>query len=138
MRVTPLLGVVLSAGLLVGCGGSSAGLSKSAEAVLQRDAAALASAALSGDGAAVSSALARLRSDLEAQQRSGDVSVARAERVLTAAMAVVEDVSAPVQPTVGPTPAPTVTSAPVVRSPAPSRESEPRKGKGKDGEEKHD
>lgn len=101
------LAAVLAAVLLAGCGGTT-DLTSSAASVLKRDADVLTAAARAGDGTGVQAALAVLRRDVAAQQKSGELTSARAQRVLTAAMTLARDVPAPV-PTVSPTPEVTAT-----------------------------
>lgn len=123
-----LIGAAAVSVLLAGCGGAApADLSSSAAAVLQRDADAIARAARSGNGTAVQAALAVLRRDVAAQQKSGDVSAARAQRVLAAGAVLATDVPVP-------KPAPVVTRAPVATSPSPEHR---ERGKGKGDGEKH-
>ena len=125
------LALGLTALLLAGCGAAqSRDLSADAAGVLQKDVAAMASAARAGDGAAVAKAYALLRQHVSAGRADGSVSPTRAAQVLTAAAAVAADVPAP-----APAPKPTVSPAakPVVKAPAPA----PRKHhRGK--HEKHD
>jgi hypothetical protein len=116
---------VVTLALVSGCGGSSTtDLSASAEALLKKDAAAVAAAARAADGTAVRTAVTRLRTDVAAQTRSGDVSSERAGQILAAATAVLGDVPVPVAT---PRPTPVVTGAPVVRQPATAQPK--RKGK---------
>jgi hypothetical protein len=105
--VRPLLALPVALVLVAGCG-SGTDLSASAEALLKKDAAAVAAAARSGDGAAVQAAVAKLKADLAAQVDSGGVSAQRADRVLAAAARVASDVPAPKV-----TPTPTRTASPV-------------------------
>jgi hypothetical protein len=108
--------VLLGGTLLVGCGSSpSSDLSASAATVLQKDAAALAAAATSGNGSAVQAAVATLRADVGAQRAHNGLSAARAARVLAAAAKVAADVPAPV-------PTPVVTPVtPKSEAPAPGK-----------------
>lgn len=117
--------------LLAGCGAQSRDLSADAASLLQKDVAAMRSAARAGDGTALQAAYAQLRQDVLAGRSAGSVSPTRAAQVLTAAAAVAADVPAP-----APKPTPTVSPAavkPVVKAPAPA----PRKHH-REKHEKHD
>lgn len=115
--------------LAAGCAaGQSRDLSAAAADVLQKDVAAMASAARAGDGTRLQAAYAQLRKDVANGRANGSVSPTRAAQVLTAASVVAADVPAPApKATVSPTP------KPVVKAPAPA----PRKHK-RERHEKHD
>lgn len=107
---------VLVVGALTGCGRSTPNakdLTPAAALVLQRDAAALATAARSGNRTGVLAALAVLRRDVAAQQTAHGLSADRATLVLSAAAVVANDVPVPTR---------TATPAvPVSTPPAPAR-----------------
>ncbi len=92
-----LLAVAL-VGALAGCGSSTPSakdLSPAAASLLQKDAAALAAAARSGNRTGALAALAVLKRDVAAQQSTHGLSADRATRVLSAAVVVVGDLPAP-------------------------------------------
>ncbi|GAC1441881.1 MAG: hypothetical protein NVSMB55_10890 [Mycobacteriales bacterium] len=98
--------VLIGALALAGCG-SGTDLSSSAAAGLQRDTAAVSAAARAGDAARTSTALASLRADVGRGRAAGELSPARAGRILDAAARVALDVVAthpapPARPQVAP------------------------------------
>jgi hypothetical protein len=109
---------VIALGFVSACGDSRTDLSASAEALLKKDAAAVASAARAGNATAVRAAVTRLRYDVAARTRSGDVSSERAGQILTAAGAVLGDVPLPAAT---PSPTPVATHAPAAPAPAAKR-----------------
>lgn len=122
-----VLMAVLLGGALAGCGSSTPStkdLSPAAASVLQKDSAALATAARSGNRTGVLAALAVLKRDVAAQQSTHGLSVDRATRVLSAAAMVAGDVPAPAQ-----------TVAPVVSVSSPPATA--KHGKGKSQSEDH-
>jgi hypothetical protein len=120
-RAGTVLGLLLGAALLVGCGNDPP-VSAAAGAVLTSDVARLKAAATSGTSAEVAQAAERLRADVEAQRVRGDLSSARAAAVLDQLARVLADTAA--RPT--PTPTPTKESTPA----APRAGHDKHKGKG--------
>lgn len=86
LAVAGLAGVALAA-----CG-SQSDLSAAAGQVLQRDAAAVAAAARTGNAGLVNAALTRLRTDVAQRRAAGQLSAARATRILDAGARVALDV----------------------------------------------
>jgi hypothetical protein len=125
LAVRVLLLSVVVAGA-AGCGGTPAtAVNSQAGQVLGADVNALASAAHAHDPSRLSTALKRLRADVAAQQRSGQVSSTRASQILDAAARVESDVST--TPATHP-PAP----APATDTPTPDNGQGKGNGKGKD------
>lgn len=86
--------VAVAVGLVVAGCGRNEDLSAPAAPVLQRDVAAVAAAARAGEPVALNAALARLRTDVAQRRSAGQLSAARATRILDAAARVALDVTA--------------------------------------------
>lgn len=87
---------VLAAVVLVACGAQErSDISPQAAEVLAADVEAVTAAARAGDAAALQEALKTLRGHVDGQQESGDLSSARAARILAAGARVALDVGAP-------------------------------------------
>lgn len=80
--------------LLGGCGSSGGDLDSSAAALLQRDVAAVETAARRGDRTATERALAVLSRHVQERRAAGEISAERASRVMAAASAVGRSVPA--------------------------------------------
>jgi hypothetical protein len=116
--------VVLSLGLLAGCGGQE-DLSVEAEQALTQDVAAITDAARVGDAARLQELVVQLRRHVEQFEDSGDVSESRAAEILAAAARVATDVGPP--------------APEVVVSVVPAAPPEPAEGEGKgDDDDKDD
>jgi hypothetical protein len=121
-------GIALGFVLLTAACGSTVSLSATAAPVLQKDAAALAVAARAGDQARFLSALALLRSDVSRERAGGQLSAARANRILDASIRVAADVTpapATATPTTATTPTPTATATTPPATTAPPSASSP-------------
>lgn len=94
VRTRRALVAVAAGGLLVAGCGRNEDLSAAAASVLQRDVAAVAAAARAGEPVALNAALARLRTDVAQRRSAGQLSAARATRILDAAARVALDVTA--------------------------------------------
>ncbi|BEP14114.1 hypothetical protein acdb102_24250 [Acidothermaceae bacterium B102] len=89
--------------------GATPSLSATAAPVLQKDAAALSTAARAGDRTAIAAALAALRADVAHQRAAGHLSAARSIQILAAGDRVAADAPAPSPPSSSsPTPQPGV------------------------------
>lgn len=103
MRPSGVLGLVLCAVLLAGCGHDTA-LTAAASSRLAADVARLRTAATSGTSAQVASAADALRSDVAAQKARGDLSGERAAAVLDQLARVLADTAARPVPPAAPAP----------------------------------
>jgi len=132
-RLSRLAAAVAAALLVAGCASNSPGdLSNAAAKVLAPQVQDVRQAAASGDYATLRAAVASLKSLVRQQQRDGEVSPSRANAILDAADALLQDARAKLSPsptptTESPTPTPTTespTPTPTTESPTPTPTSE--------------
>jgi hypothetical protein len=118
--VALLLGLVLLAWLLPGCGSAGAHMSAATASTLQRDVDAVTSATTASQWNAAANALDRLEGDVAAAQAAGALSEQQAAQIRAARLRVLEDVQRIRAQTPSPTPAPTPSRGSPTTRPAPS------------------